>query len=235
MRTANERDAFRAFEQRLGEIQPRTQVASGDVPVARASASSPDDSLAAVRHAYESTVMSVPHYDVEYDESYAEHVTAEFGADIATVLTDGTRFAAHHRQAVIAAATTAVEKREQLLAELDEELTSLEANATALRSIGDEVHEAEGTQFSDLTFGSLEGYYTRMETLEGKCTERLDDRQATLVTQRRRMSLPIDAPDIAIYLYQDLDVNYPIVSKVADLLDRIETLKTELNRAIYSV
>jgi hypothetical protein len=233
-RTANERDAFRAFVRKLRDIQPRTQTTTGGVPAIQVTTGGPDDRLGAVEGAYRSTVMSVPHYTDEYDESYEEHVRGAFNADIAAVLTDGPRFEPHHRQAVIAGATSAAQRREALLVEVDDELASLDEHADAVRAIQNEVRDAEDVPFSTCSFGSLEGYFTRMDTLETKCTTILEDRQSTLVRQRRRISLPIDAPDIATYLYQDLPVNYPIVATLADLLERIEDVQDEINRAIYS-
>jgi hypothetical protein len=232
-RTASERDAFRAFARKLRDIQPQTQTTAGGVPAVQAATGGPDDRLGAVEDAYRSTVMSVSHYTDEYDESYEEHVAGEFNADIATVLTDGPRFESHHRQAVIAGAKSAAQRRDDLLVEINDELASLAENADAVRTIEEEVCDAEDRPFSTLSFGSLEGYFTRMDTLEAKCAEILEERQSTLVRQRRRISLPIDAPDIAIYLYQDLPVNYPIIATLADLLGRIEAVQDDINRAIY--
>jgi hypothetical protein len=231
-RTANERDAFHAFAGRLADIEPQTQTQQS-VPIVQTSYSS-NNTSSAIEEAYRETVMSVSHYDDEYDESYEEHVSREFDSNIAAVLTEEVSFEDRQKQAAIGATTAAAERRDDLVAELDAELASLDRNTQKICAIEAELEETERASFSALRFGSLEGYYTRLETLEDKCTAILDERQSTLVRQRRRISLPIDAPDIALYVYQNMHVNYPLVSTLAALIDRIGDLKSEINRAIYN-
>lgn len=233
-RTASERDAFHAFTQTVADIPPQSQTTHTGAPVMQATTTHRNaDASTEIETAYRETVMNVSHYSDEYDESYEEHVSKEFSSNIAAVLTGDASFETRHKRAVIGATTTAAERRDDLVVELDAELASLDRTTETIRSIEAEVSDVERTAVSELRFGSLEGYYTRMETLEDKCTKLLDERQSTLVRQRRRISLPMDAPDIAIYAYQQLPVNYPVVSTIADLLDRIEAVKSDINRAIY--
>jgi len=58
-------------------------------PPARAAGGS---GLVAVRDAYQETVMSVPHYEIEYDDTYQRSVAEECGPELAYALTRGSRF-----------------------------------------------------------------------------------------------------------------------------------------------
>ena len=71
--------------------------------------------LKRVRQAYEETVMSVPHYDTDYGDTYRESVVAEFGPEVGTALTDGPGFQAHLKRATIGKARSCRADREQFL------------------------------------------------------------------------------------------------------------------------
>jgi len=106
-RTTDERDALSTFLDRVRDVDvveptpmqgPKRQLQTPQTT-----------GLATVRDAYVGTVMSVPHYDEEYGDSYGESLEAEFGADVAAALAQG-HFGEYCKQSVLA-------KTEQALAE----------------------------------------------------------------------------------------------------------------------
>ena len=82
---ASERDAFDAFADRVATItvdSPRPPaLMAGSVDTSGTSSAT-----AALREEYEATVMAVPHYDDVYGESIEENASAEFGPDLASLL-----------------------------------------------------------------------------------------------------------------------------------------------------
>jgi len=75
----------------------------------------------------------------------------------------------------------------------------------------------------------LDAYSARLDVLESKCQRLLDNRQSTLVEQRRK-SLPIGDPDVPRYLYQSGSISgtYPILSMTADCVHLLESVQVEI-------
>jgi len=101
---ANERDAFEAFADRIATITvdsprpPALMAGSVDTSVESSAA-------ALLRDGFEATVMAVPHYDDVYGESVEEHASAEFGPDLASLLSSktSTTFTQSHKKLLVAA------------------------------------------------------------------------------------------------------------------------------------
>jgi len=101
---ASERDAFDAFADRVATItvdSPRPPaLMAGSVDTSGTSSAT-----AALREEYEATVMAVPHYDDVYGESIEENASAEFGPDLAILLSPETltTFTQSHKKLLVAA------------------------------------------------------------------------------------------------------------------------------------
>jgi len=229
--TGAELDALEAFLDEVGALSPATDISvSGPSGVRLQSAST--TGLDAVREAYESTMMAVPHFEEEYGESYAEHVRMELGPDVATLLTSGQLFGQHHKQVVLAAAHDARMRRAQLLEAYERERDSLAELSESVCGITTDTARIESADFDEQPPSVLDGYHSRVGVLDTRCHELVDRRQSTLVSQRRSMSLPITGPDIPTCVYNDLDVAYPIVATCTELLDRLADLESDLDRRL---
>ena len=231
-RTADEREAFAAFERRVRELDGWSTPVQNDVSGVTLAAAGSQRGLGAVQEAYEATVMSVPHYSEEYDEPFEQHVRAEFGPDLAALLTQGQAFDSRTRQTVLAAASEAQETRDRLIRALDDEQESFEDVVGELLSVLEELPEYEDARFPKLLFGTLDAYRARLLVLEEKCNAAVDCRQESLVEQRRSLSLPIQGPDVPTYVYQGLEATYPIVATAADTLEHVESLRRDVERAL---
>lgn len=232
-RTADELEAFRAFEDRVRAIDAETTTARGGSTVSVAAVrSQPTSGLRRVRQAYETTVMSVPHYVEEYDDTYVESLQGEFSPDIASALTDGTNFNERCRQATLSAASEAQSSRELLVGALDSERESLQEVTEELRPVIEEVADLAARSYAAESFGSLDAYRARLHVLEEHCDDIAADRQASLFEQRRARWLPSSAPDIACYVYQAEAFDYPVMSTVAELTERIRTVRATVERAM---
>jgi hypothetical protein len=231
-RTIDEQEAFRVFESQVRTLEGQSRGSQADVAEVQLAASGSARGLQAVRDAYEATVMAVPHYEEEYDEPFETHVQTEFGPEIAALLCQGRVLDGQSKGAVLAAAAQAQESRSQLLDALDDEQDSFEDLTAELRSVLEELPEYHEATYADLSFGALDAYRTRLTVLEEKCSAVVDRRQATLVDQRRDLALPIDGPDVPTFVYQTLDVRYPIVATAADALDHVQSLRRDVERAL---
>ena len=226
-RTAAEVEAFRAFEERVGEVTRDTGTAVGKAAPVQAVAS-PGRGLDRVREHYRETVMAVPHYEAEYAESYAESVREELGPDIGALLVGGQRFERHHKHAIVSKSREIRELREQLLAALDAERESLTALRDPVCSLAEQIDSLGSAGLDTDSYSQLDAYRSRLDVVETRCHELIERRQSETVTERRSLSLPIGGPDIQTYVYNDLPVNYPVIATLTGLIDAAATARANI-------
>lgn len=235
-RTTDEIDALRRFENQVRTLDPEAPQHETAGPALAAApfddGPSGRDALGRVREAYESTVMAVPHYDEEYNDTYAESLAAEFDAHVAVALTDGSTFDERCQTTLLAAVTESVTARRSLLAAVDEEAESLSAAADELRSVAKRLDALSEQSFVGESFGGLDAYRAQLGQLETNCEAVLQRRQRSVFDQLRAAWLPTDAHDVAKYLYQNLEDDYPVMAVIADLLERTEALRRQVEHAM---
>jgi len=230
-RTTDELEALRAFEDRVRSISTEDRPSGSDRTLAVATAASrPTTALDAVREAYESTVMSAPHYCEEYDDTYAESLAGEFSPDIAAALTDGTAFNDRCKRATLSAVSTAQSSRKSLLEVVDRERESVRRSRDELRPLAEELSEIRAVPFRERQFGALDAYRARLGVIVGNCEEISDRRQDAIFDQRRIQRLPTEVPDVTVYFYQEIDADYPVVSLVAALSETAESIRERIER-----
>lgn len=227
-------EAFDAFLDRVESITPGRPASTPAVQAGGYERERSGGGLSAIRSAYEQTVMSCEHYDDEYADTYAESVTAEFGPEIGTFLADGSRLQPHIRRALIERARTCQDDREHLLDMIEMEAESVDAVATEFRSIEAEIREFSPCPDPTATgsYGALEAEWRRLDVLAEQVSDLSATRQRAIIAQRRRFHLPIDAPDMPVYLYQELDDEYPLLSSFVRLQREIYARRSERERAI---
>jgi len=254
-RTCDEREAFRAVRGRVASVpsEPiRTDggtgaVAGGSGPVGvtggagavgtaglpGASSSGPPagSGLVAVRDAYRETVMSVPHYEAEYDDTYERSVAEEFGPELAYALTRGSRFSAECKRSLLDAVENAIEERERFLDTVESEVDSVDRAASRLAPIRNEVVSTARTDFSQDGFGTLDAYRARTEALIDDCDRIAARRQRELASHEPDLVSDCDL-DIPTYLYQDLDATYPVLAAIGAVGDRLDDLKRRIEHAM---
>lgn len=227
-------EAFDAFLDRVESITPGRPASTPAVRAGGYARAQSGDGLSAVRSAYEQTVMSCDHYDEEYGDTYAESVTVEFGPEIGTLLTEGSQFQPHLKAALIEHAQTCRDDREHLLDMVEMEAASIDEITPEFRAIRSEVGEFAGCPDPDAagSYGALEAEWRRLDVLSEQLRDLSTTRQRAIVAQRRRFHLPIDAPDMPVYLYQDHDDQYPLLSSFVRVQREIRARRSERERAL---
>ncbi len=240
-RTADERAAFASFRSRLDAIPATT--AAGVTADRRFDGPQPigyetprmGTELLAVRDAYQSTVMSVPHYEEEYNDTYAASLAAEFGPELAAALTRESALHEHVRRSVLDQTTAAIETRDEFETVLEREQASVRAASEELRSLDDSVASLGETAVDRLDFGGLDAHRARLEVLERRCDEVATTRQRERVAVEQSMHFDGETDDVQTYLYQDLPVTYPVLAAVAAVGRRIDAVRRDVERAIIEV
>lgn len=234
-RLVDEREAFGAFRTRLSRIdpgQPPTGPFAGSRVVGAAPTRSVSPGLVAVRDAYEETVMSVPHYVEDYDDTYPESLEAEFGAEMAAALTRGAALDPSLKRELARAAGQLRENRDAFVEALDTEASSLSALSDRLPELDAEFEAIANAEFDGMDFGTLDAHRARIEVLRDRCEEDARERQETTHEQRRELRVPGDSPDVPRYLYREQPAQYPILSMLADRIDRLDALRSTVETAM---
>lgn len=252
-RTVDEREALRAFRGRVESI-PTETVSPGGSPAAGSAgftrpesgsgiaadggvdghAAPPGSGLVAVRDAYAETVMSVPHYEEEYDDTYERSVAAEFGPELAYALTRTAGYHAEYERALSDAVDAAIEERERLLERLRVEGESLDRAGSRLAAVRREIASLEAA-IPEGDFGSLDACRARAGVLVEDCDRIAARRQRVLAEHARELRLDDGAVDLPTYLYQGVSATYPVLAAVGSVGDRLDDLTRRIERAMARV
>lgn len=198
---ADERDAFRALQNRVAEIEPAQSSTSPTPSTTLAEHNPTSTKMDQVCTAYRETVMAVPHYDEVYGEPLLEHLARELGPELATrVDQTGGAYSSSFKAVLQAKLEHAIHSREQLLTTLAEEAQSINEAQTALVAL-----------FEQLDTTIIPGWYSEDFTSELETIA--EERQETL---RNRTSEPyLDEHSLCTYLYGEQSWTYPILTAVA--------------------
>lgn len=223
----SEREAFRILLRRLSDIQPDaepnpTAGSGGGTTTVSMTSTAPAQSrnLREAREAYRETVMAVPHYESEYDDSLEENLTIECGPSLARRLIVSDDLTPATYSAFVNACKRAREERQRTLQLLKRERDSLQRFASALDAIGRDVIEQGTTIESVADTGTLSEIDDRLRALESQCEDLARDRQEQI---HERSKTDVEGLELGFleYLYGDLETMTPVLSDLTDCLETI--------------
>lgn len=225
-----ERDAFAQFRSRVTAIEPTPATPSqsavtpgGDVAVLAGTGSEPDPAARAVRRAYRETVLSMPHFEAEYDESISQNAAAELGTGLATRLFDDGHLTPRVHDTLLAACDQAIEERETYRETLQTERASLCHARDRLDEIESRAVEL-GLAIDETTDSRECGAIDReLRALESDCETLAKRRQKLLHGRSTARLVGITAESLVRFLYAECDATCPALADVADCLDTIRT------------
>lgn len=237
-RTRDERDALRRFARRVSRIGAPSADRSTSANAAGPSegnagalalrSSGSDGRCRRIADAYRETVMAVPHYDEEYGDTLVESMSGELSREVAASVTGEGSFTPQLKRAVVEQSRRAAERRDALLDSLDDEEASLSEATDALADCERSVERYESARLLRYPFDDLLDGWERLGDHRETCREVISDRQRTLHDEIPSVRPDIDGMSFRQYLYQDLDVDYPVLADAACLLDRIEAVERTL-------
>ena len=245
-RVIDERDAFEEFAERVSALDPAPVDTAGggfDGPVIGAhrtgSARAPGDiRLRNVLNTYRDTVMSLPHYTQEYDESVAESLAAELGPDTTTSLATNGTLSPALQSTLVDRGQQAARARTSLADAIDEELDDLADVETTLTEIDRQRsrlnEHLDGIPRGSRVDASID-VWERLGGLERRCDDAAADRQAAL----RNPPMVIEGagdesdPTFREYLYDPMDgPQHPVLASIASLADRIRADRSRVARRV---
>jgi len=239
-RVERERQAFGEFADRVagleaaftdgGTRRDRTLPAGSRVGTA------PEDGrrIDGVLDAYRDTVMAVPHYTEEYDDSPIESLAEELSYDVATAVATREPAPAGLREALVTQSRQAQEQRDRLADAIDDELDELDAVESKLSRL-DREREALAAHLDESEeghrFEAHADVWGRLESLEDRCGAVAAERQ------RQLRDPPLGNADTEAsfyrYLYGPLEgVTYPVLAECASLARLIREDRRRIERRL---
>lgn len=234
-RIAAEAEAFAAFARRVADVEADGQpLADGGPRVTTTIGSPPGDGVEQVREAYRNTVMSVPHYEAEYDESLHRNMALEFGGDVAGAV-DGTGHLTPQLQAtLVERSRTAHDQRVSLLRQLEAEGEALEdADRTmeCCRRSADRIADAPIERYS---YDELLAEWRLLEDRQEDVETLLTERQETVQERDRENGTRRSGPSFEEYLYGPMDVTYPVLATGTAVRERLGEARQRVSRTLAS-
>lgn len=224
-----ERTAFAAFAEETASL-PTAKPSAMSTNAQTVNAAPAGSSLDDVRETYRETVMSTEDFDLEYGETFGEHVAAEFGDDVAALLVDGHRLNKPLKRLLVEQAKQAARKRGLLLEGLAVEERSLEEAATTLEQVQDALGALDGAALDERSLFALADLDAELQAHRESCLDLLRTRQEEIHTVNRRLNGESKTLT-QVYLYRDLPMSFPVLSTTLDCLAAIADARSAVTAA----
>ncbi len=182
-----------------------------------------DDSAATeLLSVFRNTVMATDDYDAVYGDSLEDCLRAEFRPAIAQTLLSRDPITGRRRRDLLVGTAAAIEQRQAFIDHLDAEREALETYDRRLTSIRTAIAELPECAPGHVALEQLCVAWDAYEDLEHECEQLLEQRQRELRDPDRINPAFDRAHANNEYLYGHLDVTYPVLSAIADTIDRID-------------
>lgn len=235
----DERIAFARFRKRIAPLDvhpptnPTTTTKIKDMIVGASSPTASATQTEQVRNAYSETVMSVPHYDEDYDQSLNDHLAAEFTSELAGALATTDSLTPSLHETLLTGSQQAKESRSSLLDMLDRETDSLQHARETLNEMYTSLVEMNQQPITAWSTTEIISTHERLQEFETQCDELAAQRQAELNSQRVRRPNHTDE-QLNEYLYASLPVTYPVLSDLAEFASLVSMARQRLEQALIT-
>jgi hypothetical protein len=219
-----EQRRFEAFREAVSRTTPE--------PAGAKSASS--ETTAPLVDTYRETVMTTPDFEIAYDESLEESLQEELSPALADTLLANAQLTQKRKRDLLVQTNAAIDRRERFLAELERERDALETTAAEVADIRSRVEELPECSPRLYPLEELLDIWDVYTTLEQQCERLLDERQQQL-RGAEWSGRPVGKQHVRNeYLYGDLETSYPVLSILAETVERINENRTGSETSIRS-
>jgi hypothetical protein len=235
----DERAAFAQFRKRVANMDvsaSATPTATTKVKNAIMGTSQPTASVAQleqVQDVYRETVMSVPHYEEDYDLSLTEDLAEEFGPELASAFATVDSLTPPLHETLLTTSQQATEGRAAVLDALDREAENLQHTRDTLEELNTTLTELNQRPLTAWSKEELTAGSERLADLEAQCDELAAQRQSQLHSQRIRGPKHTDE-ELNEYLYESLPVTYPVLADIAEFTSHLCTARQRLEQALIT-
>ena len=215
--------AFKRFRQRIQTIETQTLRFERSVVGVNQNLTSEEKSVRdTIEPWYHDTVMAVDHYGDVYGDSFEASLSAEFGVDVLVLISEATTFSPFIKQRLLEAAQQCFDNRRVFLETLQDEFTTLKDAQSTVQEIREAIAELDSTELQRGSDTELTDRYDTLHTLNSECKSWIQQRQEEIHTHRIDRSADVDThTDLCSYLYEGLEVDYPVLATFVDILEII--------------
>lgn len=167
-----------------------------------------------ILEAYSKTVMAVPHFEEDYAESMAQNIASEFSADLATILVGDDPVPHTVIPSLMAHSRTAIHHREEFLQILEQEDQSICQIFEVLEQLSTDINRSEPASPAKSELFET-GCLSGISNIDTTCQSLLTKRQQEIHSINKRHSQQ-PSPFVQQYLYQELDVTFPVLNALLD-------------------
>jgi len=185
------------------------------------------DTTETVRSLYRETIMSVDHYEEEYDEPLRTNITAELGPDFETAITTDDTLSQPLLDALAERSHSVAQDRREYTARVESELQSVTDAEERLQKITDLVERIQNWEIRSRPFQDLVDAEQELQAAEGRCKSIITLRQTEYVNAPKESEIHFRE-----YLYQRYDWTHPVVSDVLDVVKNIQMAERSVLSAV---
>mgnify|MGYP000137832854 CR=1 FL=1 len=225
--TTTESKAFETFREEVARHPTETPKSTGhtvlEVRTDRSGTS--QSGLDTVQQKYKDTVMDIPRFDEVYDETFVQHISAEFGEDVAAAVLSNKYLAPTIKSVLLNKSAESIAERKQYV-------ERLEAERRAILKWNDQLHSGEAI-LDELSYDQIHQYsFRRLSEFEQEvrceiesCKKILEKRQNEIQTRGIRSGGYSNKVVLQEYVYEPLNVSYPVLSTT---MEQIQSLTARL-------
>lgn len=234
----DERKAMNRFHTRLASIDvsnslsPTATTKLKNAIIGRSRSTDSAEQLEKVEDAYRETVMSVPHYEEDYDHSLLGDLIEEFGPDLAHRLDTADALTPPLHETLLTASQQTSERRATILDVFNDEEKSLQQARNTLEELATTVLELNQQPVTEWTTNEIIATHDRLDEFESECDQLATDRQAELHSHRIA-SQEVNDEGLNEYLYESLPVTYPVLADIGEFSTLLHTARQQLEQVFY--
>jgi exonuclease VII small subunit len=213
---ATELECFEEFQEsvRLAIAEPMSNEA-------------PSETTEELLKEYKTSVMDGIDYETVYGESVTKSLEKELSPKVAEILTAKKPLTQRRKRFVLRGTAIAIERREEFLKELDEEIAALKSFREEFAKLQSSAERLPACSSQDHLLEELIDLWDRYDELIERCEKLLDRRQEQL-RDRGSGRFVTDQHALNEYLYNDLPTSYPVLSVLADTLAQINSKRQQV-------
>lgn len=184
--------------------------------------------------AYRETVMAQAGRASADDGAVLADMAAEFGEDLAATVRGSDRLTPGLHSALVQSGRRAADRREDLVDAVDREIDAVGDARSTFEDLDRRVTDEARGPLEKRPHGDLLETWRALTELEERCESRLQRRQSEIHGEsfNRAGSELTDDPALQSYLYDSLDVDFPVLAEGTDLLARVRQVRRRVESAL---
>jgi len=184
--------------------------------------------------AYRETVMAEAEMASADDKKVLADMAEELGGDLAGTVKGSDRLTPEVRQALIRSGRSAATRRENLVEAVDREIVDVKEAQTTFEDVARRASEETRGGLDGRTYDELLDTWERVGDLEERCESQIEGRQERIHEEpfNRAVTSGDDPAALQSYLYDPLDVRFPVLADGLELVTRLRDARCRIESAI---